>query len=281
MVQFKHFLKTKFPILLKIKYAIRALIYGTTIPYFETNIVDHCNLKCIGCTHFSNISEPKFVDATILYIHLCRLNCIFGKIIKFRILGGEPLLHPDIINILNLSRKALPYSKIELVTNGLLLDKMSEEFFRALHENNISIQISNYPPTQNKLKKLKEILSSFKIKYSVTPMIMNFTANLNPKGTSDREKTFKNCRHAYCTILRDDSFYICPICAYIDNYNKYFNKNIPVPKGINIYSNSAKQILKKLRKSEETCKYCTIVSNYITWGCSNNPKETDWNGKTD
>ena len=41
MVQFKHFLKTKFPILLKIKYAIRALIYGTTIPYFETNIVDH------------------------------------------------------------------------------------------------------------------------------------------------------------------------------------------------------------------------------------------------
>ena len=57
MGQIKHFLKTKFPILLKIKYAIRALIYGTTIPYFETNIVDHCNLKCIGCTHFCGFND--------------------------------------------------------------------------------------------------------------------------------------------------------------------------------------------------------------------------------
>lgn len=279
MGQLKLFLKIKFPILLKIKYAIRALIYGTTLAYFETNIVDHCNLKCIGCTHFSNISEPKFVDAKILYIHLCRLNNIFGKIITFRILGGEPLLHPDIINILNFSRKALPYSKIELVTNGLLLDKMTEEFFQTLYKNNISVEISNYPPTQNKIKQLKQILSSFKITFSVTPMIINFTANLNPKGTSDPKKTFKNCRHRYCTILRNDNIYICPICAYIDNYNKYFNKNITVPKGINIYSNSAKQISKYIQNSEETCRYCTIVSDYITWSCSNNPKETDWNGK--
>jgi len=281
MEQFKQFLKTKFPILIKIKYTLRALIYGTTLPYFETNVVDHCNLKCNGCTHFSNISEPKFADATILHMHLSRLNDIFGKIIRFRILGGEPLLHPDIINILKISRKALPYSQIELVTNGLLLDKMPEEFFQTLYKNKISVEISNYPPTQNKIKQLKEMLSSFKIKYSVTPMIMNFTANLNPKGTSDQEKTFKNCRHRRCTILRNDNIYICPICAYIDSYNNYFNKNIPLPKGINIYSNSAKQILKHLRKSEETCRYCTNVANYVNWSCSNNPKETDWNGKID
>lgn len=281
MSQLKQFLKTKFPILLKIKYFIRVLVYGTTLTYFETNVVDHCNLKCNGCTHFSNISEPKFVDANILYIHLCRLNDIFGKIVIFRILGGEPLLHPDIIHILNFSRKALPYSKIELVTNGLLLDKMTKDFFHALHRNNISVQISNYPPTQNKINQLKETLSSFKIKYSITPMIINFTATLNPKGTSDQENTFNNCRHRHCTILRNDNIYICPISAYIDTYNKYFNKNITIPKGINIYSNSAKQILEYLNKSEETCKYCTIVANYINWGCSSNPKEQDWNGKTE
>ncbi len=279
MEQFKQFLKNKFPILIRLKYIIRAIFLGTTLEYLEINIVDHCNLKCNGCTHFSNISEPNFVDARILHFHLNRLNKIFGKINKVRILGGEPLLHPDIINILNYSRKSLPYSKLELVTNGLLLDKMSEDFFQTLYKNNISMEVTNYPPIQSKTKQLQEKLSSFKINYSITPMVINFTANLNPNGTSDQEETFKNCRHTYCKILRNDYIYICPISAYIDKYNKYFNKNIPVPKGINIYSNSAKQILEYLNKSEQTCKYCTNLSNYITWGCSNNPKETDWNGK--
>ena len=85
------------------------------------------------------------------------------------------------------------------------------------------------------MKRFKQFLKTkfpilIKTKYSLTPIIMKFTANLNPKGT-------------------------------------------------NIYSNSAKQNLKHLHKSEETCKYCTIVPNYINWVCSNNPKETDWNWK--
>lgn len=279
MEQIKQFLKTEFPILIKLKYIFRAFVLGTTLDYFEIHVVDHCNLKCNGCTHFANISEQKFIDARILHFHLGRLNKIFGKIKKFRLLGGEPLLHPDITNILKISRKALPYSEIELVTNGLLLDKMPEEFFQTLYKNKISVEISNYPPIQNKIKQIQTILSSFKIKYSITPMVINFTANLNPKGNSDKEQTFKNCRHAYCTILRENNIYICPISAYIDKYNKYFNKNIPLPKGINIYSHSAKQILNYLNKCEETCRYCTGITNYINWECSNNPKETDWNGK--
>lgn len=59
----------------------------------------------------------------------------------------------------------------------------------------------------------------------------------------------------------------------------FLKKDIPYSKGINIYTHFAKQILKYLKKSEESCRYCTNVSNYIKWTCSNNPKETDWNGK--
>lgn len=28
--------------------------------YIETHIVDHCNLKCRGCSHFSGLAEPSF-----------------------------------------------------------------------------------------------------------------------------------------------------------------------------------------------------------------------------
>lgn len=30
------------------------------IGYIETHIVDHCNLKCRGCSHFSGLADPYY-----------------------------------------------------------------------------------------------------------------------------------------------------------------------------------------------------------------------------
>ena len=255
------------------------ILTGTYLKYLEVQITDHCNLKCNACTHFSNICEENIIDARMIVFRLIRLRKLFGFIRILRILGGEPLLHPDIIEILKHTRSLFPLSKIELSTNGLLLDKMSTEFFEACYKNKISIYISRYSVIENKLNKIKEKLSSYKINHYVSPLVISFSSNLNPTGNSDKNETFRNCRHTSCPVLREDNIYICSISAYIDKYNKYFNKNIPEPKGINIYLSSGKQILEYLKKSEETCKYCTNVTKYVNWSCSNTPKETDWNGK--
>lgn len=273
----KQFLKIKFPILIKTKYFIRSVILRNKLNYIELHIADSCNLNCKSCTHFANISKKNnFIDARILGNSLHRLNELF-TLERIRLLGGEPLLHPDIINVLKATRQFLPCSSIELVTNGLLLNKMSKEFFETCNENGIKIIVSVYPVLKNK-EEIEKILSSFKINYEFFPMVFTFTANLNPNGTSDKKEIFKNCKHNYCRTLKNDNIYICPICTYIDKYNEYFNKNIPTGKGINIFAYSAKQIFKYLKEPEETCKYCTNITEYVDWSCGT-PKETDWNGK--
>ena len=251
----------------------------TFLKHIEFEIVEHCNLNCKGCSHYSNICEKTFIDARVLAQHFDRLNKLFGYIYTISILGGEPLLHPDIIEIIEYTRRKFPLSKIRIVTNGLLLDKMPEDFFKSCHKNRILINISKYQPLENKIDEIKKILSSFKVKYFITSTIRTFSAKLNTKGNFDKEKSFKICKHRECTTLRNDKIYLCPIAAYIDKYNKYFNKNIIEPKGINIYSSSSKQIFDYLKTPEETCKYCTVVSNYFDWSCSDKPKETDWYGK--
>lgn len=277
MEKIKQFLKNKFPILLAIKYSLVSIILGNKLEYLEMHIADNCNLKCRGCTHFANISNrDNFIDARVLELRFKRLSKLF-TIEKLRLLGGEPLLHPDIINILKIARRDLEYSNIELVTNGLLLNKITDEFFETCKKCRIKITISLYPVLKNK-EELEKILSSFKVNYEFSPMTFSFVANLNPNGNSDKNKTFQNCIHSCCKILKDDNIYICPICAYIDKYNKHFNKNIPKGEGINIFTNSTKQIFHYLKKPEETCKYCTNQYNYIDWNCSNNPDEKDWNG---
>ena len=278
MNKVKQFLKRKFPILIRVKYFLRSIIMRNRLEFLELHIVDTCNLNCKGCTSFSNISQyANFVDARLLGIRLQKISNLF-TIERIRILGGEPLLHPDIVNILKTVRQAFPYSNIELVTNGILLTKMADDFFETCRHNKITIYVSSYPVLKNK-SELVKTFSSFSVNYEFSPMIFTFTANLNPEGNSDKEATFKNCRYAPYRTIKNDNIYICPICAYIDKYNEYFNKKIPVGKGINIYTNLRKQIFDYLRNPEETCRYCTNVTRYMDWQHSTKPEESDWYGE--
>ncbi len=48
------------------------------IPYLETHIVDHCNLKCRGCTHFAPLADPYFKSIEEFENDLKRLLAIGG-----------------------------------------------------------------------------------------------------------------------------------------------------------------------------------------------------------
>lgn len=279
MNNFKNFLKKKFPILKKLRPLFEKIVYGTVLPKLEFHIDNHCNLNCKGCVHFSNLSKPVFIDCDILDKRLFRINSLFGKIKAVKIMGGEPLLHPEIIKILNISRKNMPNTDIILVTNGLLLKKMPDAFFKTCKKNKITVQISLYPAFTGMLEEFKEKISSFNIKVNIIGPVMKFFTVLNSSGTSNLQETFLNCRKKY-VILKKDNLYACSISAYIDDYNKKFNKNIPQGQGINIFTNNTEQILKYLNSvPEETCRFCTNDLNYFEWEQSTNPQAQDWEAK--
>ena len=58
--------------------------------YLETNVVDHCNLNCKECAHFSNIYDNNYVNL-VDYQHDIKLISQKFNVCYFRILGGEPL----------------------------------------------------------------------------------------------------------------------------------------------------------------------------------------------
>ena len=67
--------------------------------WFEMHAVDHCNLFCKGCSHFSPFftirkgSKEHFASEYIPVIdELIRRNVCFNKI---AVVGGEPFLHKD------------------------------------------------------------------------------------------------------------------------------------------------------------------------------------------
>jgi molybdenum cofactor biosynthesis enzyme MoaA len=119
---------------------------------FDVHLVDHCNLHCKGCEHFSPLATKKFLDIETYKRDCSRLselavNCNENNrgVTDISLLGGEPLLNPQTNDFIVITRKYFPIAEIRIVTNGILLPKQTELFWKCCYENNIEICISVYP----------------------------------------------------------------------------------------------------------------------------------------
>ena len=250
----------------------------TFLKSIEFQIVDHCNLNCRGCAHFSNISGENYTDARVMVKSMDQLNRHIGYVYSVALMGGEPLLHPDIVDMIEYTRDRFPISEIRIVTNGLLLDRMPKEFYKACRRNRILIYISKYPPIVKKLPKIEKILSAYGIRYFISSTVRKFSANLRPERVTDSGEAFEHCGRKTCTIIKDDRIYLCPISAFVDKFNKRFNTDIPVSDGLNLYSCTTKELRRYLKQPAETCRYCTCTYHYLDWS-PGEALQDDWYGE--
>src|SRR5262245_27405170 len=112
-------------------------LYGNAC---EVNVVHHCNLTCRGCFHLSPVFKKHYVTAESMQADLTCLAKYYhaGSV---RLLGGEPLLHPDLLGMIAAARASGVSRRVVIVTNGLLLSKMPDVFWRAVDK----VRISSYP----------------------------------------------------------------------------------------------------------------------------------------
>ena len=138
---------------------------------FEVHVSEHCNLNCKGCFHFSPLAEPEFLDVIQYEKDLARLSELFYHEVEYiNLMGGEPLLNPEIIKIIQLTRQYFPHGKIRVVTNGLKLGEMPDEFWEACHDNSVSINPTLYPIGLD-LEEPKKKAACFRIKASKLPPV--------------------------------------------------------------------------------------------------------------
>ena len=250
--------------------------------FIEIHIVDSCNLNCKSCAHFSPLAEPNYIDINDLekmYKNLSKNHNIHFN--RIRLLGGEPLLHQNITNIIILTRKYFPHKRIEIVTNGLLISKMNDTFFKECKNNRIYIYVSQYTKVIDYTNILK-ILKDNHVKYYISSPVLNFkNYYLDPKATNKKQnENYKNCQYGgKCLQLRNNKLYPCYTIAYIEYLNKFFNMNFKESKDDYIkldHKISKKEFKKITNKSVPFCKYCNMekVKN-IKWETSKKNKN-EW-----
>ena len=94
----------------------------------------------------SPLAEEKYLSVEAFERDCRRVSELTGgRIEEISLLGGEPLLHTQIIDFTSIARKYYCRGRIQIVTNGVLLLKQPELFWEALKKNNIRLCITVYP----------------------------------------------------------------------------------------------------------------------------------------
>lgn len=239
------------------------------IESIEIDIVSHCNLNCKGCSHFSPIATPWFIKKEDFEQDIIRTAMLLpdNKIKRLYILGGEPLLHPDISYILKVARQAYRHVPIFIITNGFLLDRMDEEFWNTCKEKNIAIEITRYPVKfdYSRIATIIKERNYVHIEYKGRTKLFKkrqYVLPIDSEGKQDGTDSFRHCFMAgSCINLSNGHLYTCSYAAFINRFNKYFNKNIPVTSedSVDIYSTeNTEETIKKLTNPIPLCRYCAV-----------------------
>lgn len=130
--------------------SIASAVAGTSHPYMAHIVpMRRCNLACTYCNEFDDVSNPVDIEEMKRRIdHLGRLGTSV-----ITISGGEPLLHPQLEDVIRQIRKTGAIAG--MITNGYLL--MPERIARlnAAGLDHMQISIDNVMPDEVSKKSLK------------------------------------------------------------------------------------------------------------------------------
>jgi NAD(P)-dependent dehydrogenase (short-subunit alcohol dehydrogenase family)/organic radical activating enzyme len=234
---------------------------------FVYHIADHCNLNCKGCDHCSPIAIPKLADIVEFTKDFERLSFLLnGEADIIELMGGEPLLHPEIDKFIVIARTNFQEAMIRIVTNGLLLNNQPDSFWKKCGENKIIVSYTDYgilkckKEIHEKSEKFGTIVQVFEENVDKDKELIHVPFDIS--GKQDKVKNFVNCYHAnHCSQLKSGKLYTCTVAANAEHFSHKFNIDMETGEKdcIDIYkAETGKEILEFLSMPIPFCCYCDI-----------------------
>jgi cyclic pyranopterin phosphate synthase len=153
--------------------------FDRRITYLRLSVTDSCNFSCFYCKPEGGCSAEDEVGILTAdeIIKIARHAAECG-IAKIRLTGGEPLLRPDLTDIVRNIRAIPGISELTLTTNGYLLEKMAVPLAEAgLNRVNVSLD-SLCPDTFRHITQGGEVVNTLRgvkaaIRVGLNPLKIN------------------------------------------------------------------------------------------------------------
>ena len=236
----------------------------------EINATRHCTNACVACNHASTrFTEHYCMEPAVLARDLEKIKGLL-HVKLFMVQGGEPLLHPQVTELLRLIASSGMAQQYGVLTNGKLLPQMKVEFWKMLGETHSELRMSCYPDLSPDivpfaLKKAEEY------GFSVRPQQIDSFAPIFKKNNGN---TYFGCPWNRCLTIHEGFFYLCPLTTF---FPKQFMGLPETIDGIPLEGLTEEKLHTFLNRDTplEACKICTGArGERIPW--HQNKTEPEW-----
>lgn len=160
---------------------LKRLLYS---PFLVQLVVTRrCNLACTYCNEFDAVSKPVPLD--VLKARIDRIRALGA--FSLELTGGEPMMHPDIEEIIRYARR-LGFYKVMMISNAYLFN---EERVRGLNDaglEELQISVDGVTPNEVTVKVLKPLRKKLEVVARVAKFPVVLSAVL---GTSSPEEVLE------------------------------------------------------------------------------------------
>ncbi len=185
----------------------------------EVHIVDHCNLRCEGCCSLSPFLPRWFIRPDDLQRDLERARRVLAPT-WFKLVGGEPLLHRQLIQCLRIAKETGIAEVVSVTTNGFLLPRMPDEFWWLADAMTISLYPDPALPQETvDWTKAKSLEFGLELNWKRQDVFVEMDRP-KPSGDPDEIRSvWKECwlRHR-CHMLSHGRFYACTRPPHFQTY---------------------------------------------------------------
>lgn len=201
------------------------------LPFLELMPTQVCNLSCDGCTNYSDMVHKGYLSWDEGKKQILPWLKVF-EIPDFGIIGGEPLLVPDIIDWIYGVREIMPHSQIRFTTNGTLLSRHADILQAFFDIGNCVFKISMHADDEQTQKFVDKTFVDYKwipvnehginryksdngVRFQLNRP-QTFIKPYHGKGygsmrphNSDPEQAFDICIQQTCPLLYQGKIYKC------------------------------------------------------------------------
>lgn len=139
-------------------------------------VTEQCNLDCHYCNEFNNsIAHPSLADLKKWMDHIRKLG-----VMRLGLQGGEPLKHPDIVEIVR-HAKSIGFCQVSMSTNGFLLNRQLLADLQEAGLDEMQISVDRMTPIASTRKAMKSIVHKLdwfkdsKVKLTVSGVLFKDT----------------------------------------------------------------------------------------------------------
>lgn len=221
------------------------------ITRFRISVTSKCNLNCFYCHHEGNNTDHQN-ELTINQIKQIASIATKYKIEEIKITGGEPLLHPHIVEIVQIFSSIPSVQETSITTNGYFLEKLAVPLKAAgLTRLNIGCDSIN----KSSVKSIKAIENGLHIakKVGFEPIKLNMVLL---KGINDTEIS------EMIAFAQKESFILQIIELINSNLNGFYEKyHVSLDQVERILSKQAVKIIN--RKVQDRKQYQLPGGNIV------------------